>query len=188
MNMNNQEQSPVEDHQSLPSGACCPVVSAARGFSAKSVLLGLAAGVLLTAASGWALMPGMMIKNDESRLGFDETVAAIQEKVTEQGWVVSGVRDFQKSVTAQGGKLDHRVKLVEICHPKYASSVLNSDRHLATLMPCALAVYEDDEGRVHVSRMNVGLMGRMFGGNVSHVMAGQVAPDEEAILAGILTE
>ena len=52
-------------------------------------------------------------------------------------------------------------------------------------MPCALAVYEDDAGKVWLSRLNIGLMARLFGGTVASVMGGGVAPEEHRILASL---
>ncbi|MFW6163073.1 MAG: DUF302 domain-containing protein [Planctomycetota bacterium] len=78
------------------------------------------------------------------------------------------------------------MKLVELCHPDYASRVLADRRHLATMMPCALAVYEDDDGTVHVAKMNTGLMGTVFGGTVAEVMGGSVSRDEARMLAPVV--
>lgn len=38
-------------------------------------------------------------------------------------------------------------------------------------MPLAIGVYEDKKGQVYVSQLNVGLMGKMFGGTIAEVMA-----------------
>jgi hypothetical protein len=38
-------------------------------------------------------------------------------------------------------------------------------------MPLAIGVYEDEHGRVYVTRLNVGVLGMMFGGTISDVMA-----------------
>jgi hypothetical protein len=37
-------------------------------------------------------------------------------------------------------------------------------------MPLELGVYEDKKGQVFVSQLNVGLLGKMFGGTISDVM------------------
>ncbi len=37
-------------------------------------------------------------------------------------------------------------------------------------MPLGIGVYEDKQGNVYLSRLNVGLMGMMFGGTISDVM------------------
>ena len=59
---------------------------------------------------------------------------------------------------------------------------------LPTLMPCAIAVYEGDDGAVYVSGMNMGLMGKMFGGNIAEVMGGSVADDERKILSAVIQD
>ncbi len=59
-------------------------------------------------------------------------------------------------------------------------------RHLAARMPCTLADYEDDDGSVHVSKMNTGLMGKVFGGTVVKVMGGAVSRDEARMLEAVV--
>jgi uncharacterized protein (DUF302 family) len=131
-------------------------------------------------------MPGMMIHDRPSKLGFDQTVQALEESIVANGWTHSGTRDLQKSLTRQGVEFPHRVKIVELCKPEYAADVLGTDRYVATLMPCAIAVYEDENGQVRVSSMNTGLMGKMFGGNIAKVMGDSVAKDEAKILEPVL--
>jgi uncharacterized protein (DUF302 family) len=53
-------------------------------------------------------------------------------------------------------------------------------------MPCTLAVWEGDDGKVYLSKMNMSLMAKMFGGNIAKVMGGNVAQDEHAILSDIV--
>ncbi len=147
---------------------------------------GFAVGVLLTVVVGWSIMPGMMIVTEESRLNVEDTVALIEKAVVEQGWVVSGTTDMNRSLAKHGVEFEPRVKVVKLCKPEYAQSVLKTDRDVACLMPCSISVWEGDNGRVYVAKMNTGLMGKMFGGNIAKVMGGQVAEDEHAMLAGIL--
>jgi uncharacterized protein (DUF302 family) len=153
-----------------------------------SALIGLVAGVLLTGAAVVWTMPKMMIVTQESELGFDETVAALEKGIPENGWVVSTVMDMNKSMAKHGVEFGPRVKLVKLCKPEYAKSVLTTDRHVSTLMPCTLAVWEGDDGKVHLSKMNMPLMARMFGGNIAKVMGGSVARDERNILSGIIAD
>ena len=49
-------------------------------------------------------------------------------------------------------------------------------------MPCTLAVYEADDGKVYLSKTNTGLMGRLFGGTVGEVMGDLVSAEEAEIL------
>ena len=55
-------------------------------------------------------------------------------------------------------------------------------------MPCTMAVWEGDDGKVYLSEMNMGLMAKMFGGNIAKVMGGSVVHDEEQILEGLLKD
>jgi uncharacterized protein (DUF302 family) len=87
-----------------------------------------------------------------------------------------------------GVEFDPRVKLVKLCKPEYVKSVLTTDRYVAPLMPCSFAVWEGDDGKVYLSKMNMGLMAKMFGGNIADVMGGKVVKDERAILSGIVRD
>jgi uncharacterized protein (DUF302 family) len=132
------------------------------------------------------LMPGMMIITERSTLGFDETVAALEDGVTARGWSLPGTMDMNQSLAKHGQTLAKRVKVIKLCKADYAKDVLTTDTHVACLMPCSIAVWEGDGDQVYVSKMNTGLMGKMFGGNIAKVMGGRVARDEEVIMATVL--
>jgi len=163
-----------------------------RGPSKKSCLIGgligAIAGVVLCGAVVVAAMPKMMIVTRESRLGFDETVAALEDSIVEQGWMVSTVMDMNKSMAKHGVDFEPRVKLVKLCKAEYAQSVLTTDRYISTLMPCSFAVWEGDDGKVYLSKTNMSLMAKMFGGNIAKVMGGNVAKDEHAMLSEIVKD
>jgi uncharacterized protein (DUF302 family) len=160
------------------------------GHSRKSlvvgVLVGMVAGAILCGGAIVAAMPSMMIVTKESRLDFDETVAALEKSVADHGWVVSTVMDMNKSMATHGVEFGPRVKVVKLCNPEYAKTVLATDRHVSTLMPCSLAVWEGDDGKVYLSKMNMGLMAKLFGGNIAEVMGEKVVKDERAMLSGIV--
>jgi uncharacterized protein (DUF302 family) len=69
-----------------------------------------------------------------------------------------------------------------MCQPNYAKQVVESNRDLSCMMPCAVAVWEGDDGTVYISKMNTGLMGKMFGGTVAEVMGNKVSADENQLL------
>lgn len=169
-----------QDHKTVKAGR-------RRSFLAGG-LVGIVVGAVLCGLVLWAVMPSMMIVTHESELGFDETVTALEKHIEEQGWVVSRVMDMNASMAKHGVEFAPRVKLVKLCKPEYAKSVLTTDRHVSTLMPCTFAVWEDDEGDVYLSKMNMGLMAKMFGGNIADVMGGKVVKDERAILSGIVRD
>ena len=85
-------------------------------------------------------------------------------------WRVLTVNDYQKSTAAYGAI--EQVGSINICNPRYASRILADDanRKVTALMPLAIGVYEDKKGQVYISKLNVGLMGMMFGGTIADVM------------------
>lgn len=148
---------------------------------------GMLAGIVVAGLIVWTLMPKMMITRHESRYGVEETCKRLREAINAtEGWTCPAVRDLNKSMAKQGVAFGPKVRLVELCNANYAKSVLQSDRHVATLMPCAFAVYEDNDGTVWVSGMNTSLMGTMMGGNIAEVMGNSVAADETKILSSVL--
>ena len=130
----------------------------------------------------------LMVVTRECKLGFDETIAALEKRIPEHGWVISGDQpiDMNKSMAKHDVTFKPRVKLVKLCEAEYAKSVLTTDRHISCLMPCSMAVCEADDGKVYLSEMNMALMAKMFGGNIAKVMGEKVVHDEEEMLQGLL--
>lgn len=149
-------------------------------------LAGLLLGAVLAGLVIAKVMPSMMIVTMPTQQGVDETVEALKASIAENGWVVSGVRDLNKSLAKEGVHFAPKVRLVELCKPEYAKSVLSSDRFVSTMMPCTLAVWENEQGQTYLSKMNMGLMAKLFGGNIAAVMGDKVAADEKEILKDII--
>ena len=57
-----------------------------------------------------------------------------------------------------------------MCNPLYASRILSDDddKRVTAFMPLGIGVYEDGDGKVYVSELNVALLGMMFGGTIAH--------------------
>ena len=152
-------------------------------------IVGVVIGFVLCGIIMFTAMPSMMIVTRECKLGFDETVEALEKRIPEQGWVVSGGQaiDMNKAMAEHGGiTFEPRVKLVKLCKAEYAKSVLTTDRHISCMMPCTMAVWETDDGKVYLSKMNLSLMAKMFGGNVAKVMGANLVKEEEKMLSGLL--
>ncbi|MCK5064717.1 MAG: DUF302 domain-containing protein [Candidatus Fermentibacteraceae bacterium] len=151
----------------------------------KLILTGIAGfilGVLLTGIIGITAAPGMMMNENESNYSFDETVEMIQAEAIEAGWKVPAVHNIRNSV-ANGGFDVAPVTVIELCKVDLAGQILSEDesRIVSSMMPCRVAVYEDEEGRVIVSRMNTGLVSKLFGGNVETIMADATAETEQIV-------
>lgn len=143
---------------------------------------GFVAGILITGIIGISLAPGMMINENESIYSFDETVERIQAEAIEAGWKVPAVHVISNSV-ASGGFDVAPVTVIELCKVDLAGNILSDDesRIVSSMMPCRVAVYEDEEGRVIVSRMNTGLVSKMFGGNIATIMADATDETEQIV-------
>jgi uncharacterized protein (DUF302 family) len=113
-------------------------------------------------------------------------VSAIEESIKSNGWSSPGTMDIKKAINKKGVAFGPKVKAIKLCKPQYAAEVLTDERHVASLMPCTIAVYEDDSGKVKISKMNTGLMGKIFGGTIARVMGGKVAVDESKIIAPVV--
>jgi uncharacterized protein (DUF302 family) len=144
----------------------------------KKTLTGIVIGFALFAVIAKLAAPGMMLKERASPLSYDETIAKIENAVTNGGWEISRKMDMHKSL-AQRGKTVPRVTLLKICEPNHAARILNDDKamYVSLMMPCTISIYEKSNGKVYVATMNAGVMGRIFGGTVAKVMAGSVAPE-----------
>jgi len=156
----------------------------------KIGLIGVVVGFVLCGVIMFTAMPSMMIVTKECVLGFDETVAALEKRIPEHGWILSDgkARDLNKSLSKHGVHFGPRVKLVKLCNAEHAKSVLTTDRWISCLMPCTMAVWEGDDGKVYLSEMNMGLMAKIFGGNIGKVMGGSVVQEEKQILEGLLKD
>ncbi|MCB2153512.1 DUF302 domain-containing protein [bacterium] len=127
-------------------------------------------------------MPSMMLTVHESPYSIDETCTRLTESIEANGWSSPAVRNMNNAMSKEGVQMESPVRIVELCKAEYAREVLQSNPEVATLMPCAFAVYEN-QGKVYVSGMNTGLMGKMFGGTIAEVMGGRVSADEARILS-----
>lgn len=133
---------------------------------------GLVIGVLATGAILAFSTPSIMMKESVTRFeNFEEAVALFEDSVADHGWKIPAAHDLQATMA----NYDHDVEPVmvyELCHPEHAARILSLDeeRIVSSMMPCRVSIYEKSDGRVYVSWMNTGLMGRLFGGVISDVM------------------
>ena len=157
----------------------------------KKTIVGIIIGFFLGAivfgvAMYFAIMPSIMIMEDQIDLTFDNAVTTLEAKVDEIGWKIPKVHDFQATMEKFGYEV-LPVKVFELCHPDHAYRILNEgdERIVSSLMPCRVAIYEKPDGNVYVSRMNTSLMAGMLGGLVAEVMA-QASSETEVILKSVL--
>jgi len=139
-------------------------------------------GALAMALIAFFSAPALMMMEDESRYGFEETVSRFETKVDEAGWSIVNTHDMQAVLDGHGYDVD-RVETFELCSSEYSAEILKLDdeRVVSPLMPCRISVYETSDGSVYISRMNSSLMARTFGGVINDVMQKAAAETEEII-------
>jgi uncharacterized protein (DUF302 family) len=143
-------------------------------------VLGVIVGMALLGVVAYTKAGDIMVVEDVSKLGFDETVSAIEENAKAAGWKVPAVHPISKTVSKAGFDVN-RVTVVELCKAELAGKILQDgkDGRVTPMMPCRVAVYENEAGDVVIARMNSGLMSKFFGGLVAEVMADAAGENEE---------
>lgn len=123
-----------------------------------------------------------MMLEDASRYDFATTIEKLTAAVTDSGWKIPATHDLQNTIK-NFGKDILPVKILEICHPKHSSRLLELDdeRIVSTFMPCRISVYEKSDGKVYVSRINAAMLSKNFGGLVEEVMSAANEEMEEMI-------
>lgn len=70
------------------------------------------------------------------------------------------------------------VKVFFSCNAEYANMIVDRHHHLSGIMPCSWAVYETNDSRVFVSKMNIPMFAWVFSGNVIGRTMAKVAREE----------
>jgi len=149
------------------------------------LIAGLAAGIVLTSFFAYKSAPGMMLKEAESKYGFEESVAKFEQTAKNIGWKIPTVHDMRKTMDENGYRVNS-MKVFELCHPDHAYEILKLDdeRIVSNMMPCRVSIYEKSDGKTYVSWMNTSMMGNMMGGVIAEVM-GVASADSEKMIKSI---
>jgi uncharacterized protein (DUF302 family) len=107
----------------------------------------------------------------------DDAVRAVEENAAAYGFRVLHVHDIA-AIFAEKGVVREPLKIVEVCNATYAYEALEIDVNAALLLPCPIAVYQQ-EGQTHISTMKPSAVAGFFPGALEFI-ADQV---EAAVLA-----
>jgi uncharacterized protein (DUF302 family) len=156
-------------------------------MKSTNFFVGFIAGVGALALAMFKLAPKLMLKVHRSRLGFEETVTAVADEAKKRNWKVPNVYDIQNTLRDAGHEDMTRLKIVSICQPHHAHTILREDdnKFISAIMPCRVGVYENQQGDVYVAEMNMGLVSKLFGPTIRQVM-GQVATEEHEMMSAII--
>ena len=151
-------------------------------------LIGLLAGVVLSSLLLFWAMPRFMFTVSESKYSFEQTTEVLAAAVQENQWGLQHKYDLQHTL-AQKGITVNPAHVYSICKPDLASRILSADadRHVAAMMPCRVAVYEKDNGKTYIARMNAGLFAFFLSKNAKSVMK-DAAGGSEKIFESVIKQ
>jgi len=131
------------------------------------------------------LMATMMVEK-RSRLGFNETVAALQDAAKKQGWEVGPVMDIQAALLKAGQKDAKPFKMMVMCNKNLAESLIKAQvaQKAMPFAPCRLSVFEGDDGKIYIAKPNTEFMAQMAAPAFAPLLK-KFVEEENAVLAKI---
>lgn len=130
-------------------------------------------------------MMAAMFDYRRSRLGFDETMAALGTAIDRQGWQKGPVHDAQAAIAQAGGASGKRMKVQEGCPNGFNDKLAKAGQGKLPPHPCRFTVFEGRDGKTYVVRMNSAFLAKGVQGEASKLL-NFIGSDEEAILKGIV--
>ena len=148
-------------------------------------LAGLMVGVISTLTTLYYAAPSILFIERESRLDYSETIAAIHDSSKAEGWIIPKQYKLDVSLSKAGYEV-LPVSVIELCKPDHAHKILSEDEYrlVSSMMPCRVAVYQKADGSTIISRMNTGLLSRVFDKTIRDVMA-QASQETSKILSAV---
>jgi uncharacterized protein (DUF302 family) len=150
------------------------------------VLIALFAGIILGVSGTYIFVSKLMFSVNESKFDFVKTIEVLKASVDHHKWSIPYQYDLQQTMTKNGFEV-LPVNVFSICKPDVAVKILSSDqdRHISSMMPCRISVYQKTNGKTYVSRMNAGFLSKLLGGKAKAIM-GEAGNRSEDILKAII--
>jgi uncharacterized protein (DUF302 family) len=85
---------------------------------------------------------------------YDDVLARIPEALKAQGFGVLTRVDVTQTLKEKLGVDFRRYQILGACNPRYAHRALTADPAVGALLPCSVAVWEEDDGSVTVNAVD----------------------------------
>ncbi|BBB31799.1 conserved hypothetical protein [Thermotomaculum hydrothermale] len=110
----------------------------------------------------------------KSKYGFEETCKRLENTINKaEGWGLPidtwDFYQFQKNKNLNFESIKN-CKIYFVCNPKNANMLVSNNPELSGLIPCSWTIYEDKNGNVYVSKINISLMSKIFSGIPGKIM------------------
>lgn len=132
-----------------------------------------------------AQVMSVMFDLRKSKLGFEETINAIKSGAEKRGWKVGAVDDMQTAMREAGAKDAKRMKVIHLCPAGANEKVAKAGGGKTPALPCRATVFDGQDGKLYVVRMNLTNLAKTLPGDLAKAMA-EVGAEEEALYKSIL--
>ena len=85
---------------------------------------------------------------------YEQVLAKVPEVLKAEGFGVLTRIDVKQTLKEKIGADFRRYQILGACNPKYAHQALTHDPGIGALLPCSVAVCEEDDGRVTVNAVD----------------------------------
>jgi uncharacterized protein (DUF302 family) len=89
-----------------------------------------------------------------ARGSFDDVLARIPEVLKAEGFGILTRIDVKQTLKEKIGVDFRRYQILGACNPKYAHQALSTELAIGALLPCSVAVWEEDDGGVAVNAVD----------------------------------
>jgi uncharacterized protein (DUF302 family) len=86
--------------------------------------------------------------------GFDEVLGKLPEALKAEGFGVLTRIDVKETLKQKIGVDFRRYQILGACNPKYAHQALTAEPGIGAMLPCSIAVWEDDGGGTTVNAVD----------------------------------
>ena len=131
------------------------------------------------------LMAAMMSEH-KSRLGYKETITALQEAAKKRGWEVGPAVNMQEAMQKAGQKDAKPFTMLSMCKKDLAENLLKAQmaNKAMPFAPCRISVFEGTDGKIYITKPNTEMMAQMAMPSFAPLLK-KFVEEEKALLAGI---
>jgi uncharacterized protein (DUF302 family) len=131
-----------------------------KRLAITAVLLPFITAVAVQAQDGKERRPMLYVQEADGSI--DGVLKKLEEAAAANKFGVLAVHNLKQKMNAKGVEFGPECRIVEVCNPKKAKSVLETDMSISNALPCRISIYEEG-GKVKVSTLKPTAVLSLFG-------------------------